>query len=499
MPDPVFTPSKTERNIRQFPPVPVKLPQMFRQDTLLVAFTRAAAICAAFVCSAGLVPARVLAAEPFPAARPTDQTTPATPNSAPAGKLQTGKSAAIPKASPEEELQQTIEAAGSDRAALVRNLEAYLRKYPQSPARPQIYRALVEADLQLQDNIHASEYAERIVALVPEDMSMTLLTIQLLEHNDDEAALKRATSYATSVLNFIQRDSPEKRSQRVSLQDWEAEHRRDQVSLLVLRGRLYLKLKDTDSAQRDLAASYAIIPNAAAAEKLGEIAEMKHDSNAAAAEYARAFVLSDNAKGMPSRREAREKLGNVWRQAHGSDAGLGDFLLATIDEVSRATGPIPVQRNADAKTAFDFTLRKAETGAPFPLQSLRGKVLVVNFWATWCGPCRALAPLLEHVRMEFQNDSAVQFLGANCDEDESLVAPYLAEEQSKINMVFADGLDRFLAIRSFPTVLVLDREGKTVYRTEGFGNDGFAQELSAAIRKATAADSSATANPGGPE
>ena len=397
----------------------------------------------------------------------------------------TTKSSAAPKISPEEELQKTIDAAGSDRAALVRNLESYLKKYPQSSSRPQIYRALVEADLQLQDNVHASEYAERIVALAPEDMSMKLLAIQMLERNGDEAALKRATTYATSVLDYIQRDAPEKRSQRVSLQEWETEHHRDQISLLVLRGRLYFKLKDNDSARRDFSASYTILPNAAAAEKLGEIAEMKHDSAEAAKEYARAFALADDSKGTPHRRELRGKLGNVWRQSHGSEAGLGDFLLATIDEVSQAASPMVGNRNPTAKSPFDFTLRQVNSGAPFPLQPLKGKVLVLNFWATWCGPCRALAPLLEHVHQQFQNDGNVQFLAANCDEDESLVAPYLAEEHSKITSYFADGLDHLLAVTSLPTVIVLDHDGKIVYRSEGFGESGFEKELADAITKAT--------------
>ena len=394
------------------------------------------------------------------------------------------KPAASAKSSPEDELQQTIESAGSDRAALVRHLEAYLQKYPQSAQRPQIYRALVESDLQLQDNAHAAEYAERLVALSPEDMSMTLLAIQLLERGGDEAALKRATSYATRVIEFVRQDSADKRSPRVSLQDWETEHHRDEMTLLLLRGRLYFKLQQSDYAQRDFAASYAIAPSAQAAEKLGELAELKKDSATAAHQYALAFALSDNGKGTPGRREIREKLGNVWRQAHGSDAGLGDFLLQAFDEVSRASGPASIRRNAEAKTPFDFTLRKAETGAPFPLQPLKGKVLVLNFWATWCGPCRALAPLLEHVRMQFQGDSDVTFLGANCDEDESLVAPYLTTEQPKINMVFADGLERLLAVTSFPTVVVLDRAGKIVYRSEGYGDEAFETDLGNAIRGA---------------
>src|ERR1700737_2525653 len=53
--------------------------------------------------------------------------------------------------SPEDELQQAISKSGNDRGALVRNLEAFLKEYPDSRQRPQIYRALVEASLQLRD------------------------------------------------------------------------------------------------------------------------------------------------------------------------------------------------------------------------------------------------------------------------------------------------------------------------------------------------------------
>src|SRR5215475_7359873 len=69
------------------------------------------------------------------------------------------KQPAAKQLSPAEELQQTIESAGNDRAALVRNLEGYLEKYPQAAERPQIYRALVEACLQLRDTQRAATYA----------------------------------------------------------------------------------------------------------------------------------------------------------------------------------------------------------------------------------------------------------------------------------------------------------------------------------------------------
>src|SRR5215471_3535215 len=115
-----------------------------------------------------------------------------------------GQKSAGKPLSPAEELQKAISDAGNDRAALVRNLQGYLEKYPQAAERPQIYRALVEACLQFHDDPCASNYAERIVALTPEDTSMTLLSIELLERTGDREGLRRAVNYTTRVYESVQ-------------------------------------------------------------------------------------------------------------------------------------------------------------------------------------------------------------------------------------------------------------------------------------------------------
>jgi thiol-disulfide isomerase/thioredoxin len=400
------------------------------------------------------------------------------------------------QSSPEEELQQAINDAGNDRVALVRNLEAFLKKYPGSRQRPQIYRALAEANLQLRDKARAADYAERLVALNPDDISITILTIQLLEQNGGEAGLRRAANYATRVLEFVERSSPEEKSPKISQEEWAAERKRDRMSLLALRGRLEMKLQDTAAAQKDFEASYAILPSATAAEQLGEIAELKKDLKAAIQQYARAFALADGASGSPGRHEIRQKLGNVWRLARGSDIGLGEYLLLTFDDLSQASSAARLRKNADAREPSEFTLRKAPEGTPFPLKDVKGKVLVVNFWATWCGPCHALEPQFARVAAEFQGNPDVLFLAANCDEDESLVAPYLEAGKPHTAVVFADGLDRLLAINAFPTVIVIDRDGKIAYRSDGFEPLTFEQDLLAAVRRALAGANNSAAGDG---
>ena len=388
--------------------------------------------------------------------------------------------------SPAEELQKTIADAGNDRAALVRNLEAYLRAYPEATQRPQIYRALVEACLQLRDTPRATGYAERLVALTPDDMSITLLAIQLLERTGDEAVLRRALSYSSRVLDYISNSSIDEKSPRVSPEEWQIEKKRDQVNVLLLRGRLASKLHDSAAARAAYEASYSLLPNAGAALHLGELDELASGYDSAAAQYARAFVLSDSSSRAADRRDIRRKLGNVWRLAHGSEAGLGDFILHSYDELAAAPAP-RIAVNAGAKDPYDLVLRSAPTGSPVSLAAFKGQVLVVNFWATWCGPCRALEPLYEHLAAQFREQHDVHFLAADCDEDESLVPAYLDEVKPKTAVVFSDGLDSLFAVDSYPTVVVLDRSGKVAFRSSGFGDDSFEQQLSSAIRLALAA------------
>jgi thiol-disulfide isomerase/thioredoxin len=391
-------------------------------------------------------------------------------------------------ANSETELQKAIADAGNDRSALVRNLKNYLKRFPDAPRKAAVYRALVESCQQVQDNACALEYAEKLIAVRPDDSEIMMLAVGLLQQQGDEASLTRAAGYVTRVLDRIEKSAPVDKSPRMSLEDWRDNQDQLRAALYNLRGQIEKSQHDYDAAAKDLRASYSIKPNAIAAEQLGELAEMRRDLAAAIDEYILAFDLPESGPaGKVDRRDVRKKLGNAWRQVHGTEQGLGQAILAVYDLLGAAAPAASAPpRNQDAKDTYAFVLRNLD-GTPAPLASAKGKILVLSFWATWCGPCKELEPEFVGVAKSYTGNPDIVFYAVNTDEDQSLVPQFAAHEKWDIPIVYGDGLDNFMKVESLPTVMVLDRAGKITYRINGFPPEGFTENLTTAIQAATGA------------
>jgi thiol-disulfide isomerase/thioredoxin len=405
----------------------------------------------------------------------------------PSSQQPNGLSAGVSKqdADTEAQLQKAIADAGNDRAALVRNLKAYLLRFPDAPRKAGVYRALVESCQQLKDTQCALEYAEKLVAVHPDDSEMMLLAIGLLQQQGSEASLTRAAGYATRVLDRIEKTTPDDKSARVSVKEWQAQQDRFRTALYSLRGEIEKSQQGYEAAAKDFQQSYAIRPNAVAAEQLGEIAEMKSDYPKAIEEYSLAFVLpEDGPAGKVDRRELRMKLGNVWRQVHGNEQRLGEQILAAYDRLAPTSATLnPPPRNKGAKDSFGFVLRNLD-GSPLPLLPLKGKVVVLSFWATWCSPCRELEPEFVQIAKNYAGNTNLAFFAVNTDEDETLVPGFVAKEKWDVPVAFADGLDEFMNVANLPTVIILDPAGKVAFRIDGFPTQGFTELLTAGIQEA---------------
>ncbi len=116
--------------------------------------------------------------------------------------------------------------------------------------------------------------------------------------------------------------------------------------------------------------------------------------------------------------------------------------------------------------AIDFELMTLE-GEALALSDLRGRHVLVNFWATWCIPCRAEMPYLEAISTERSDEIVV--LGINMGEKADRVAPFV-EEFGLTFPVLLDPPAAFTAehnVRGLPVSFVVDEEGVVVYRRLG--------------------------------
>jgi thiol-disulfide isomerase/thioredoxin len=393
---------------------------------------------------------------------------------------------------PDAELQLAVQQANNDNAALVRNLEAFLAKYPDSPRRMAIYRALAQSEMQAHDSKGALEYAEKVIAVQPEDSQTMYLAAMILEKMPDDASQAHGIEYDTQLIERVAKADPESRPQQMTLDDWQAGRKKFTTELYVLRGRMERNLHKNDEAVKDLTTAYHLHPSADAAQTLGEIAEEGKHSDEAIRQYASAFMLAgeDPETSAATENAMRLRMGNLWRFTHDSNAGLGDALLAAYDQnklAAKTEQPEAIVYNKGVSDPLQFSLRQVDGKGTVKLVDDQGKVVILNFWTTWCTYCQVMESQLGEVRTKFAGRDDVVTLAINADEDGTLALPFLQEQKVGGTAVFADGIDQAYHVTSIPTIIVLDRAGKIVYRAQGYAPEGFADAAAAAITKATAA------------
>jgi thiol-disulfide isomerase/thioredoxin len=127
----------------------------------------------------------------------------------------------------------------------------------------------------------------------------------------------------------------------------------------------------------------------------------------------------------------------------------------------------------------DLPLTDLTTGNAITLSSFRGKVLLLDVWATWCGPCKRAMPLVEELQKQYAL-RGLQVIGVS-DEDRPVLEKFVAERPVGYQLAHdPDGsMSSVLFVSSLPTFLVVDREG--LVRHVLYGTPG-AKELEAAIK-----------------
>jgi thiol-disulfide isomerase/thioredoxin len=139
---------------------------------------------------------------------------------------------------------------------------------------------------------------------------------------------------------------------------------------------------------------------------------------------------------------------------------------ATTPDASDAGTPEP-----------ELTLEDLD-GKDVSLSELKGKVVLVNFWATWCEPCRVEIPWLIEINRKYAPKGLVILGISTDDEGRSVVAPFVAKERFDVNgqnlpmnyrilIGNEDAEDKFGGVIGLPTSILISREGKQIKRITG--------------------------------
>ena len=119
------------------------------------------------------------------------------------------------------------------------------------------------------------------------------------------------------------------------------------------------------------------------------------------------------------------------------------------------------QTHTDRKPAPDFTLKDSE-GRAVRLSDLRGKVVLLNFWATWCQPCAMEIPWFVEFQQQYKA-RGLEVVGVSMDEDGwTAVKPYIARHNINYRMLLGnDSVSQLYGgVDSLPTTFLIDRAGR---------------------------------------
>ena len=129
----------------------------------------------------------------------------------------------------------------------------------------------------------------------------------------------------------------------------------------------------------------------------------------------------------------------------------------------------------------------SNSGRPLSLADLKGRIVLVNFWASWCGPCRKEMPILEQLNRQYRN-KGVTLLGVNVEPDSAAATDWLKATPVSFPILFDvdSKVSKLYQVEGMPNTVILDRKGNVRYIHRGYqpgAENEYLDQIRALIRE----------------
>ncbi len=158
------------------------------------------------------------------------------------------------------------------------------------------------------------------------------------------------------------------------------------------------------------------------------------------------------------------------------------LLIATALLLTISVPPSHASSQQISGKAPNFTL-KSRSGKNIKLSELRGQVVMINFWASWCAPCRQEMPLLEKIYKKYKR-LGFTLLGVNVEQNTRAAKNWLKNVNVSFPVLFdsSNKTSKLYKVSAMPTTVIIDRNGNMRYLHKGY-KPGYEQSYKKQVRK----------------
>ena len=348
-----------------------------------------------------------------------------------------------------------------------------IKTYPEAPEVEGLKGSLVQIAFQQKNFSLAASYIKE-VGLKNSDMISAVARTILNENGDSATALDLA---ARSV-DLARKDT---KPAYLAKKDWELAHKQAIAVSLGIYGYALLKnlkfdeamnafdeaLRNNDRGDPDLFFHYL------------ECLKKQNKVHESIPVYEKLLSL------YPSTDEIKEGYQKAYEQVNGSMKGFDEKYKALTQQATGAKFG-DLKKSVVNQSIKDFTLNDLE-GKSVSLTSLRGKVVVLDFWATWCGPCKQSFPYLQKVYERYKSSKDVVIYATNTfervsgDSRKQSVEKFIKDNKYTFPILLDDDVASSNGIQSIPTQFVIDKKGMVQFVNVGFEGPQMVEELSSKI------------------